>query len=337
MPSTSSAPKAGRHRRALPVVGLAALALVAITPFGMSDSKLNFATGVALWAAMASAWSLVASAGYVSLATPGWYGLGAYTTAVLMNRFSLPFGIALIGAAVLCTVVATVVAVPLLRLRTHYFIMGSFIIAQVIFLLVNSATFLGLDGANPIQLPLPVSDPSSIAPFFYAVAIVFYAIVMLLLWLSRRGRLGYALRAIAQDETSAELLGVPTTRYKIAAFSVSGGVTGVAGGIAAVWSGYLVPTTFFSVAVTLKALIMPIVGGINVLFGPTFGAFVFQFLDHTIGVEFDKYTQLVFGAVVMLVALALPRGVLPSLTSLAEHVRTRFAWRRVSPWRKEAV
>jgi branched-chain amino acid transport system permease protein len=304
---------------------VAAVAALALLVPVLSDSTLAFLTGVFVWAAMAGAWGLVAGAGYVSLATAGWYGLGAYSTAVLINHFHVAFFPAAIISGVWIALLAALVGAPLFRLRTHYFIMGSFIIAELVRMLMQRATFFGLDGGAPVQLPPAVSgDPRRFNVYFYLVALGFVTVALAVLFLVRRSRMGFGLRAIAQDESTAALLGVPTVRYKLLAFALSSGIIAVAGGINAYLVGYLQQTTAFSLLITVKVLVMSVAGGLGSILGPLAGAGLVQYIEQIVGPDLAALSQVVYGVIVMLIVVLLPTGLVPGIRAQAARALARL-------------
>lgn len=313
------------------------LSLLGGAPFVIPDVWIAFLTGLFLWSAMGIAWSLAAGAGYVSLATAGWYGLGAYSTAVLMNRFELGFPISVVISAVWIAVLAFIVGIPLLRLRSHYFIMGTFIVAEVVQLLMKQARILGLEGGTPVQLPiLDRGSPEAFNRYFYFASFGFAILVFAVIATVRRTRMGIALRAIGQDETAAETAGVATVRYKLLVFALSSAVIAAAGGIYAYWVGYIQQETAFSLVVTVKVLIISIIGGITSLVGPVAGAFVVQYIEQVLGPDLADLNQLVYGLIVVAIVLLLPQGLVPGVRSAARRLVARLS-RRASKQPRQDV
>lgn len=301
---------------------LAALALLVVLPVIASNYFLSLLIGIFVWAGIASAWNFMAGAGYISLAVGAWYGLGAYSTSVLMNRFGANFYVAAGVSMVWIGLFAVLVSVPLLRLRSHYFIMGSFVVAEVIRLLMKQVRILGLQGGTPVQMPVAYpGEPDAFTRYFYYLGLAFLALVLLLVWYVRSRRMGYALRAIGQDESMAEMMGVATTRYKLTAFGISSALMGLAGAIAGYWIGYLEVDTFFSLLVSIKAVVTVVLGGIGTLFGPVLGVAIIQYIEQRLGPGLAEVSQIIYGLIVVLMIVALPRGTISALGALFTKVR----------------
>lgn len=285
-----------------------------LVPILVQGFLLQFLTSVFLWVAIASAWNLMAGGGYISLATGAWYGLGAYSTAVLMNEFNASFFLAAVISCSWITAFSILVSIPLLRLRSHYFIMGSFIVAEVIRLLMKQVRIFGLEGGAPVQLPVAFpGEPEPFNRFFYYVGLVFAVSVLVLFATLSRKRIGFALRAIGQDEAIAEMSGIPTTRYKLTAFGLSSAVIALAGSISGYWIGYLEIDTFFSLLVSIKAIVTVVLGGLGTILGPVFGVTIIQYIEQILGPELAQLSQVIYGAIILVVIVLLPRGLVSAL------------------------
>lgn len=298
--------------------------ILAALPFVVDKYWLSLMIGIFLWIGIASAWNFMAGAGYVSLAVGAWYGLGAYSTAVLMNRFNAGFYVAAVISAIWIGLFAVLMSMPLLRLRSHYFIMGSFIIAEVLRLLMKQVRVLGLSGGLPVQLPVAYpGDPDAYTNYFYFVALLFSVLTLIVLWTVRGRRIGFALRAIGQDESMAEMLGVATTRYKLTAFGLSSSIIALAGSITGYWVGYLEVDTFFSLVVSIKAIVTVVLGGIGTLLGPVLGVTIIQYIEQRLGPELADISQIVYGLIVAVVIVALPRGLISPILDALKTLTTK--------------
>jgi branched-chain amino acid transport system permease protein len=130
-----------------------------------------------------------------------------------------------------------------------------------------------------------------------------------------RGRLGFALRCIAQNEDAAEMVGVATTRCKIAAFVLSGVFCGMAGAAYASWVAYIAPADAFSILLTVKVPVMVLLGGAGTLLGPLLGATVLVLLEETVWARFLDFNQAILGAVIVALIFLLPDGLLGTLAA----------------------
>jgi branched-chain amino acid transport system permease protein len=298
--------------------GVAVVVLLALAPSVLSDVYVSFLTGAAIWIGMVWAWDLLATAGYISLAVAGWYGLGAYSTVILMSTFGFPFLPAVAISAVIVGVLSVLIAVPLFRLRGHYFIMGTLIIAEVIYLVMNEFRLFGVQGASLMHFPTVTGDPSFYNYYFYWLAAGLLAFTFLVVVAVRRSRIGLALRAMGQDETTAETMGVMTARYKLIAFGISSALLALAGGLSAYWAGFVQQGTVFTPLITVKVIVIAILGGSGTLAGPVIGVLFIQYLEQIVGPTLADLNQIIYGLIVMAVAVLLPRGVVPSLVRMVK-------------------
>lgn len=295
------------------IVPLCALPLLLLAPGVLPDAWIVFLTSVFLWVAMAWAWDLLATAGYISLAASGWYGLGAYATVVLMGHFGFSFYAALPMAALFVGLFSVIVAIPLFRLRTHYFIMGTLIIAEVIFLIMNEVRMFGIQGASLVHFPpVNVGDPQFYNRYFYLLSLAFVGVSLGIVLAVRKSRMGLALRAIGQDEVTAETMGVATARYKLLAFGISSAILAMAGGLTGYWIGSIQQGAVFTLLITVKLLVIVIMGGSGTLLGPLFGLLVIQYVEQVMGPTLAALNPIIYGLIVMVVAVLLPRGIVPS-------------------------
>jgi branched-chain amino acid transport system permease protein len=152
--------------------------------------------------------------------------------------------------------------------------------------------------------------PDFIARFFlYAMLAILVAALATTIAVDR-GRLGFGLRCIAQNEDAAEMVGVPSTRYKIAAFVLSGVFCGAAGAAYASWVGYIAPADAFSILLTVKVPVMVLLGGAGSVLGPLIGSAALVLLEETVWARFLDYHQAILGAIIVALIFFLPGGLL---------------------------
>jgi len=125
-----------------------------------------------------------------------------------------------------------------------------------------------------------------------------------------RGRLGFGLRCIQQNEDAADMVGVDVTRYKTAAFVLSAVFCGAIGAAYASWVAYISPVDSFSILLTLKVPVMVLLGGPGTVFGPVIGSAAFVLMEETIWAKFLDYHQAILGVIIVLLIFFLPGGLL---------------------------
>ena len=288
---------------AMPVILVAgAMLAIALVPFLGSSYHLAVAIGVLSHLVLATAWALFSgTTRYVSLATVAFFGIGAYTVAVLGEV--LPWPLVLLTAAVIGIAVAALVGLSTLRLSGVYFVIFSFGLAELIRQLV---TWFEVNVSQSMGRYVFI-DITQESIFWHLFALA--ALVFLVGWLIQRSRLGLALRVIGDDETVARHCGIDTTRAKLMLFAVSAAFMTLTGAIMAPRWTYLDPTIAFNPVVSFQVLIMALLGGAHRLWGPLLGVIPLTILFEVLGANFPNYFSILLGLVFMLIVYGVPNGV----------------------------
>ncbi len=285
-----------------------------------------------LFAIMASGWNIISGfAGYISLGQSAFMGLGAYTTAILTLRlhvspwFMVPLG------GVLATLVAGVLGIVIMRTRGH-----AFVIITIAFLLIlqllalNWTSFTG--GSNGLTLPITFFPRDwQYTPFYYALLGVLFLQLGMSWWI-RRSKFGMGLIAIREDEDKAAAVGVNTPVYKVLAFMFSAVLIGVAGGVYAYYVTFVDYRGMFNIQNSVLVVLAALLGGRGTVMGPILGGFAVSILKEQANVHFgtSQLNLVVYGAVMALVVLFLPRGVIPSVARWAKERAERASGAIVS-------
>ncbi|MGS1107575.1 branched-chain amino acid ABC transporter permease [Achromobacter anxifer] len=298
------------------LLALLALAVLAGVPWYGSDVLVQFGINTLLLAVLAQGWNIIGGyAGYASFGNSVFYGLGSYGVAIAMAQWELPFAAGLALGVALAAIFAVVLGLPVLRLRGHYFAIATLALAQVMTAIVSN---IGLAGQN-IGLVLP---PLNNDALFYELALGLLALATLTVaWLTR-SRFGFGLIAIRENEEGAAVMGVNTTLYKVAAFTISGVFSALAGGIHAYWITFLDPESAFDISLNVKMIIMAVFGGAGTVLGPVVGAFSLSAISELLSSEITSVAGLFFGAVIVAAVVLMPRG----LADLLRHAR-KSGWR----------
>jgi branched-chain amino acid transport system permease protein len=302
------------------VVVAGAAALLAY-PWLAPNSYMRYA-GVltVMYAALATSWNLVGGfTGYVSLGHAAFFGLGAYGTALGVTDLDLPHAAALALSAAGTVVFAAIVGWAAVRVRGASFVIVSVALVAMMSLIAQEARSL-TGGSSGLRVP-PLSEDldrtANHVLFFHLFAAVL-ALALVTWWFVDRSRFGAGLKAIREDEDKAAALGVPTTAYKVAIFAVSAGFASLAGGLYGVWFGNLDPVFVFSVILGVNMVLMALFGGVRHLFGPVVGALVIAPAGEYFLTNHGE-TQLhivLSGALLAVVVLFMPDGVIPAVRSL---------------------
>jgi branched-chain amino acid transport system permease protein len=289
---------------------LVLIACVASLPLFGDAYALRLGTMACMYAIFALSWNIVGGfAGYPSFATAAFFGLGAYTTGILMNK-GVPLTVSLLGSLVLCLVLAAALGAVLLRLRGHYFAIASLSLVEVFRELVNNATDL-TGGGMGLNIPL-VSGSSVLSDatfFFYAMwgLLLITALVVIAVSMSK---LGFGLNCIRQNETASSMVGLNSTLYKAIAFGLSACFVGAAGGLYAAWVHYIDPSDVFDILYSVKPIVMALMGGLGSPLGVVCGAFVYLGLEEVVWRNYIQIHSGVLGVLIILLLLFLPHGLI---------------------------
>lgn len=294
----------------LAAVGAGLLAL-AILPALFDPYSLRIATGVLMWAGLACAWNVTGGyAGYISFGHSAFFGIGAYVTAMLMQReIGLPFLATLPVGIALAIVVAVVIGGPTMRLRGAYFAIATWAFAEMLMQLVTVLDVTG--GAAGLSLPTYLNEF-----FFYYTMLAAAAASFLGVWyVIEYTRFGYRLKALRDHEPAAEAMGIHTTRVKVQAFALSAAITALFGSIYAYWVTFIDPRSVMGPEITDQMVVMALLGGLGTIWGPGIGAAVLWTTNRYIWSSFgDTVVYLpVLGLIIALVVLFLPNGLISLL------------------------
>jgi branched-chain amino acid transport system permease protein len=287
-------------------------ALLAGVPLSGNNYYMQQATFVAMFSALALSWNIIGGyAGYPSFATAAFVGLGSYAGAMLQNA-GVPMVLAWVGATAVTGLFAAMLGFGLLRMRGHYFAVGSISVVEVLRLVTSTwSDFTG--GGDGLNLPMLPGGPEFAGRVFLYAMLGIMLIAFVMTVLVDRGRLGFGLRCIEQNEDAADMVGVDVRRYKTAGFTLSAFLCGTVGAISASWVAYIAPTDAFSILLTLKVPVMVLLGGPGTLLGPVIGATAFIVIEQAVWSRFLEYNQAALGIVIVLVIFLLPGGVLGRL------------------------
>jgi branched-chain amino acid transport system permease protein len=305
------------------IVLVAVTLLLATLPLAGNNYLLRLASTVCMYAVMAQSWNFIGGfAGYPSFATAAFFGLGAYTSAILQNH-GLPMIVAWSIAGLTALVFAAFIGGAILHLRGHYFAIASLVIAEMLREIVNTTPNL-TGGGMGLNLPIMRISVAAQAQFFFHAMLALAFLCTATAILVQHSKLGFGLRCIQQNEDAANILGVNTYGYKTAAFSLSAVFVGMAGAIYASWTHYIEPPDVFDILLAVKPLVMVLLGGIGTIFGPVLGALILLAFEELVWRNFLTIHAAALGLIIVVLVLFLPNGV---LSLLREHFARQGAAR----------
>ncbi|WP_238008676.1 branched-chain amino acid ABC transporter ATP-binding protein/permease [Dactylosporangium sp. AC04546] len=291
---------------------LAALGLFA-PDLGMASFYLILLGSVCFWIAQATSWNLLSGySGYFSFGQAAYVGVGAYTTAVLTGRHGVGFFWTLPLAAVLCGLLALGIGAVAFRLGSLRGEIFALLTLAVPFILAAFARInRSVDGGQGTTLPLPEYPEffGTFQQFQYLLALAVAAVAVAVAFLVQRTRAGSALTAIHDNEDVAEVLGVPTFRYKMLAIVASGVLGGVAGSVYALQIGFVTVESVFGLTIPLFVIVMGVLGGRSHWLGPVIGAVLIVTLqDRLSSYGLDEYNAIFLGAILAILVATAPAG-----------------------------
>jgi branched-chain amino acid transport system permease protein len=289
-------------RRTPLAIGTLCVLVLALMPAALSPFLIQFLINLFMLAVLAESWNIIGGfTGYASFGNVAFFGIGAYTTGVLMTAAEWPFALALPAGGLLAMAFAALIGVPILRLKGHYFAIATLGVAETMREIVYNLRITG--GGTGLTTPIT----KSALPFFYLMLAILIAATLVNWWLSA-SRFGYGLIAIREDEDAAAAMGINTALYKTAAFALSAAFAGLAGGVFAYWITFIDPEGVFKVSTTILMIIMAVFGGMGTVVGPLLGALVLASVSELLSTQLVSLAELFNGAIVILVVLFMPKG-----------------------------
>lgn len=285
------------------------LLLLGITPLLFGNYEARIAITIAMFSALALSWNFIGGfTGYPSFATAAFFGLGCYVGAI-SQRYGMPLLVAWMLATFFVTAFAIALGAIILRLRGHYFAIGSIAIVEVTRLIISSWSDL-TGGGDGLNVPLLSGTPDVVATKVLYVMLAIMAVAFATTMAVQSSRFGFGLRCINQNEDAADMVGVETTKYKIAAFGLSALFCGLVGAVYASWVGYIDPTDSFSILMTVKVPVMVLLGGAGSVLGPVIGAAAFILLEEVFWANFLQWNRAILGVIIVFLIFFLPGGLL---------------------------
>jgi len=264
----------------------------------------NLFRGILMFGAMSLGWNLIGGyTGYVSFGNVVFFGLGTYTAAILSTHGIRNVLVAIPLAMIVAALFAAIFGAPILRLKGHYFGIATLGLALATMEIISNVDYFG-GGTG-----LTVRQDAFFSLYYYAMWCVCFG-SLLATYAIARSKLGYALVAIRENEDAAAVLGINTTLYKVAAWAISGTMAAAAGAVFAFANGFIDPDTAFSTDNNIFPIVMALLGGVGTVAGPVTGAIILTAINETLWSHLPKVHTIFFGAVIVVVVLFLPRGLL---------------------------
>ena len=294
---------------------LALIALAVVLPFGLSKFHVFELTLVMIYAiAVLGLNILTGYSGQISLGHGGFFAAGAYTAAILMHRYGVPYWATLLPAALICFALGVLFGLPALRFEGPYLALVTLAMAVAMpQLLKYFDTWTGGQQGINLVKPLP---PAALGidrdRWLYLLVLAVLLIAMRAAADVLNGRTGRALVAIRDHPIAAAAMGINAARYKTLAFGTSTLFTGVAGALSAIVIGFVAPESF-SLFLSLSFLVGSAVGGIATIGGAIVGGLFIEFVPNLANDISDAAPWAIYGLAMLVLMYAMPRGVVGSL------------------------
>ena len=273
---------------------------------------------------------LTGYSGQISLGHGAFLAIGAYTTAILMDKFDVPYWATIPVAGLVCLIAGFLFGLPALKLEGHYLALATFALAVALPQLLKFRYLEpwtgGVQGIVIMKPDPPIASFLGLTlnsdRWLYFVALLVTAIMYLVAWNLLRGRIGRALIAIRDQPTAAALMGIDTSLYKSLAFGVSALFTGVAGSLSAILVAFVAPDSF-TVFLSITLMVGMVVGGLTSLPGALYGAAFVQFVPNLADQISKAAPWAIYGALLIILMVVLPTGIAGGLNLLWSKVARR--------------
>lgn len=281
---------------------------------------INLGVLVFLFTSIAQSWNLLGGyAGLVNLGYAAFFGLGALVTRHLWLTFEVAYPLALLAGTATATLFALIIGIPTLRFKGPYFVFGTFALAEILRIIVTNVFFkLSFLSGDTI------SNYSIVNRYFFSLVLA--VVVITVVYLISKSRLGMAMKAIREDEVAAEATGINTFRPKLAAFTISALLASLCGGSFAFYHISYYHFYPFSPFWTFDAMFITYIGGVGTIMGPAVGAIFFVLLREqlTLAIARGEIHQIIFGALFILAVLNLRRGLFAPIEKLFSSILKSF-------------
>jgi len=318
------------------IVALALIALAAVLPFAISNYHVFELTLVMIYAiAVLGLNILTGYNGQISLGHGAFFAAGAYTAAILMHHYGVPYWATVPPAAFICFALGVLFGLPALRFEGPYLALVTLAMALATpQLLKYFDTWTG--GQQGINLVKPLPPPGlgiDRDRWLYLLVLAVLLLAMRIAANMLHGRTGRAFVAIRDQPIAAAAMGIHTARYKTLAFGTSTLFTGVAGALAAIVIGYVSPEGY-SLFLSISFLVGSAVGGIATIGGAIVGGLFIQFVPNLANDISDAAPGAIYGLAMLLFMYAMPRGVVGSLEHWVARLMQQLERHRMGVRRK---
>jgi len=292
---------------------LIVIVLFIFLPRVLSGYWVRVITTIFMYAVISQGMNLMSGyMGYLPFGNAMFFGIGAYVTAIGMNK-GLPFLLILPIAAITAMLLSVVLGTPILRLRGHYFAIATIGMSGALLSIVQNATEI-TGGAMGATLPIIDKAPGIVYNYFYLAMLTLMVAATLSIHLIVKSKFGFGIRSIKANEEAADSMGINTTFYKVTAWAISAFFTSIAGALYAYWMSFIGPDEVFDIMIAVNTIVIMLIGGAGTVLGPIIGAFIIELFAEVAWSTFLEYHLAVLGIMIIIIVMFVPKGVISSIT-----------------------
>ena len=332
-PGRAAAAARGAASRRTAWLAAGGLMVALALPFVVSDaSRLNLLILVLMAAQLGVAWNLLGGyAGQVSLGHAAFYGIGSYTSTLLLLKFGVNPWLGMLAGGLSAALLSVAFGWSCFRLKGHYFAMATIAVAEIVQIVFTNWEY----GGAAVGLTLPMTHDGWAWMVFadkrpyYWLALALLVLTLAATALVERSHVGYYLRAIKDEPDAARSIGIDIGRYKQVALSLSAFFTALGGSFYAQKELYIDPGSVLSTALSIKMALVAILGGIGTLFGPVLGAVVLTTIEELTRAGFGGSGRgtdiIIYAALIVAIAVFYPSGLVGWYRSWTQRRHARKA------------
>lgn len=284
-----------------------------VLPFVMSDYRIFQITQVFIYSiALLGLNLLTGYSGQISLGHGAFYAIGAYTAAILMDKFGVPYWLTIPIAGLICLIAGFLFGLPVLRLESLYLALATFALGVVTpQFFKHKAVELWTGGSQGIVIMKP--EPPGWIPvnqdqWLYLFTLIILLVLFFIAWNLLKGRIGRDLRAIRDQPIAAEAMGINRTFFKASAFGISAMYTGIAGALGGIIIQFVAPDSF-TIFLSISFVVGIVVGGLASLSGALYGALFIQFIPNLANEISKTAPWIIYGMFLMVCMFLIPQGI----------------------------
>lgn len=309
------------------IAWLVVLAVLIVLPFtNIQMYYIHLISLSLIWVVMTQGLNIIQGlTGYVSIGQASFFGIGAYTSALLSINFGMNFWLAAIIGILASALAGLIIGYPSLRTKGHYFSIITLAFCFVIFSLMGTLKDLtgGTSGLPNIPQPeffafLGLSKRHG----YYLFVLIFAVLATLFAYKLKNSKYGRAFLIIRENEELAQAVGISLVKFKLLSFVISATMGGIAGVLYAHFAQFINPTSF-STDYSMNAILAIIMGGSGTIVGPVVGAFLLQFLPELLRMA-DAFRNIIYAILLIIITIFMPKGISYAIKRLFEIIVGAF-------------